>query len=192
MNPPLPVGLEIAPPELLRGLRFDNRFVRELPGDPLDSPRPRQVRDACWSRVSPTPVAAPRLIAHSREVATLLGISESEIASPSFANIFAGNSLHPDMQPYAACYGGHQFGNWAGQLGDGRAITLGETVNPADERWELQLKGAGLTPYSRTADGRAVLRSSIREFLCSEAMHHLGVPTTRALALIATGEPVMR
>ena len=192
MNPPLPVGLDIAPPELLRGLRFDNRFVRELPGDPLDSPRPRQVRDACWSRVSPTPVAAPRLIAHSREVATLLGISESEIASPSFANIFAGNSLHPDMQPYAACYGGHQFGNWAGQLGDGRAITLGETVNPADERWELQLKGAGLTPYSRTADGRAVLRSSIREFLCSEAMHHLGVPTTRALALIATGEPVMR
>ena len=84
------------------------------------------------------------------------------------------------MEPYAACYGGHQFGSWAGQLGDGRAITLGEVINAQGERWELQLKGAGRTPYSRTADGRAVLRSSIREFLCSEAMHHLGVPTTRA------------
>jgi uncharacterized protein YdiU (UPF0061 family) len=96
------------------------------------------------------------------------------------------------MQPYAACYGGHQFGHWAGQLGDGRAITLGEVVNARGERWELQLKGAGPTPYSRTADGRAVLRSSIREFLCSEAMHHLGVPTTRALSVVATGEPVLR
>jgi len=96
------------------------------------------------------------------------------------------------MQPYAANYGGHQFGNWAGQLGDGRAITLGETVNGRGERWELQLKGAGPTPYSRTADGRAVLRSSIREFLCSEAMHHLGVPTTRALSLVGTGEEVVR
>jgi uncharacterized protein YdiU (UPF0061 family) len=96
------------------------------------------------------------------------------------------------MQPYASNYGGHQFGHWAGQLGDGRAITLGETVNAAGERWELQLKGAGPTPYSRTADGRAVLRSSIREFLCSEAMHHLGVPTTRALSLVGTGEQVVR
>ena len=96
------------------------------------------------------------------------------------------------MQPYAANYGGHQFGHWAGQLGDGRAITLGETINAAGERWELQLKGAGPTPYSRSADGRAVLRSSIREFLCSEAMHHLGVPTTRALSLVATGEAVVR
>ena len=98
----------------------------------------------------------------------------------------------PGMEPYAANYGGHQFGHWAGQLGDGRAITLGETINAAGERWELQLKGAGLTPYSRTADGRAVLRSSIREFLCSEAMHHLGVPTTRALSLVGTGEAVVR
>src|SRR3712207_7582272 len=90
------------------------------------------------------------------------------------------------MQPYAACYGGHQFGHWAGQLGDGRAITLGEVVNARGERWELQLKGAGPTPYSRRADGRAVLRSSVREFLCSEAMHHLGVPTTRALSVVTT------
>jgi uncharacterized protein YdiU (UPF0061 family) len=106
--------------------------------------------------------------------------------------VLAGNRLVPGMQPYAACYGGHQFGSWAGQLGDGRAITLGETINARGERFELQLKGAGPTPYSRTADGRAVMRSSVREFLCSEAMHHLGVPTTRALALCATGEQVMR
>src|SRR4029077_779033 len=88
--------------------------------------------------------------------------------------------------------GGHQFGSWAGQLGDGRAINLGEFINAKNQRWELQLKGAGPTPYSRGADGRAVLRSSLREFLCSEAMYHLGVPTTRALSLVSTGEQVMR
>jgi uncharacterized protein YdiU (UPF0061 family) len=104
----------------------------------------------------------------------------------------AGNALLPGMTAYATCYGGHQFGNWARQLGDGRAIFLGETINGAGQRFELQLKGAGSTPYSRRADGRAVLRSSIREFLCSEAMHHLGVPTTRALSLVTTGEAVMR
>uniref|UniRef100_A0A6T8K5B8 Selenoprotein O n=1 Tax=Hemiselmis andersenii TaxID=464988 RepID=A0A6T8K5B8_HEMAN len=92
----------------------------------------------------------------------------------------------------AMCYGGHQFGNWAGQLGDGRAMSLGEVINSKGERWELQLKGAGPTPYSRTADGRAVLRSSVREYLCSEAMYHLGVPTTRALSLVLTGDEVIR
>ena len=96
------------------------------------------------------------------------------------------------MTAYAACYGGHQFGSWAGQLGDGRAISLGEVIGPGEARLELQLKGAGPTPYSRRADGRAVLRSSVREFLCSEAMHHLGVPTTRALSLVATGDEVVR
>jgi uncharacterized protein YdiU (UPF0061 family) len=106
--------------------------------------------------------------------------------------VFAGNRLLPGTEPYAACYGGHQFGNWAGQLGDGRAISLGEAVGLDGRPWELQLKGAGRTPYSRNADGRAVLRSSLREFLCSEAMYHLGVPTTRALSLIATGEDVLR
>ncbi|MGD5182302.1 protein adenylyltransferase SelO family protein, partial [Xanthomonas citri pv. citri] len=95
-------------------------------------------------------------------------------------------------QPSANNYGGHQFGHWAGQLGDGRAISLGELVTPSGQHWELQLKGAGPTPYSRGADGRAVLRSSLREFLCSEAMHHLGVPTTRALSLVGTGEEVVR
>jgi uncharacterized protein YdiU (UPF0061 family) len=96
------------------------------------------------------------------------------------------------MNPYAARYGGHQFGHWAGQLGDGRAITLGEFSDTTNHVWELQLKGAGRTPYSRNADGRAVLRSSLREFLCSEAMHHLGVPTTRALSIVLTGDQVLR
>jgi uncharacterized protein YdiU (UPF0061 family) len=176
----------------MRALSFDNTFVRELPADPVAGPGRRQVRGALYSRVEPTPVAAPRLIAWSREVAAMLGITAAEIESAAFAQVFGGNALLDGMQPYAANYGGHQFGNWAGQLGDGRAITLGETINAQGERWELQLKGAGPTPYSRTADGRAVLRSSVREFLCSEAMHHLGVPTTRALSLVATGEPVVR
>jgi uncharacterized protein YdiU (UPF0061 family) len=150
------------------------------------------VHGAAWSRVDPTPVAAPRLLAHSAEMAARLGFDEADVASPEFARVFGGNGVLPGMQPFAANYGGHQFGHWAGQLGDGRAITLGEAVNVAGERWELQLKGAGPTPYSRTADGRAVLRSSVREFLCSEAMHHLGVPTTRALSLVATGDAVIR
>ncbi len=176
----------------MHSLRFDNRFVQTLPADAETSARVRQVHGALYSRIDPTPVAAPRLVAHSREVAALLDISEDEVASPDFARVFGGNALVEGMAPYAANYGGHQFGHWAGQLGDGRAITLGETINQRGERWELQLKGAGPTPYSRSADGRAVLRSSIREFLCSEAMHHLGVPTTRALSLVATGEPVVR
>ena len=161
------------------------------PAIPTLSPGIRQVA-AAWSRVRPTPVAAPRLIAHSREMAETLGFSEADVASPEFAQVFGGNALLPGMDPFAVNYGGHQFGHWAGQLGDGRAITLGETLDAQGRRWELQLKGAGPTPYSRSADGRAVLRSSIREFLCSEAMHHLGVPTTRALSLVATGEPVVR
>jgi uncharacterized protein YdiU (UPF0061 family) len=171
---------------------FDNRFVRELPGDPEVSPHRRQVHGACYSRVAPTPVAAPRLVAWSPEVARLLDLPDAVVESPEFAEVFGGNRVLDGMEPYAACYGGHQFGQWAGQLGDGRAITLGEVLNSRGERWELQLKGAGPTPYSRTADGRAVLRSSIREFLCSEAMHHLGVPTTRALSLVTTGEEVIR
>jgi len=176
----------------MQALRFDNVFVRDLPADPRADTQPRQVHGALYSRVVPTPVAAPRLIAHSPEVAALIGIGPEEIVSPRFAEVFAGNALVAGMEPYAANYGGHQFGNWAGQLGDGRAITLGEAIGPAGERLELQLKGAGRTPYSRFADGRAVLRSSVREFLCSEAMHHLGVPTTRALSLVATGEDVIR
>ena len=180
------------PPRRMPPLRFDNAFLRELPGDPEVGPRVRQVEGALWSRVAPTPVAAPKLLAYSAEMAARLGFGDADVAAPEFARVFAGNVLMPGMDPYAANYGGHQFGHWAGQLGDGRAITLGEAVTDAGERWELQLKGAGMTPYSRTADGRAVLRSSIREFLCSEAMHHLGVPTTRALSLVDTGEGVVR
>jgi serine/tyrosine/threonine adenylyltransferase len=173
-------------------LRFENSFFRHLPADPLEVNRPRQVAGACYSRVAPTPVARPRLVAVSREVAEALGISPADCASDQFAEVFAGNQLLPGMNPYAACYGGHQFGSWAGQLGDGRAICLGEVRGRDGARHELQLKGAGPTPYSRTADGRAVLRSSLREFLCSEAMHHLGIATTRALSLVTTGEPVLR
>jgi uncharacterized protein YdiU (UPF0061 family) len=179
----------------MTSLIFDNRFVRELPGDPEQGTRsrqPRQVHGACWSPVTPTPVGAPQLLAYSREMAASLDLDDATLRSPALLKVLAGNALLPGMQPYATCYGGHQFGNWAGQLGDGRAIALGEIVNHAGQRWELQLKGAGPTPYSRRADGRAVLRSSIREFLCSEAMHHLGVPTTRALSLVGTGDAVLR
>lgn len=173
-------------------VKFDNRFVRELPEDPETINKRRQVMGACYSRVMPAKVSSPKLVAYSREVAALLGFSNIFCESDDFAEIFAGNLLMPGMDPYATCYGGHQFGNWAGQLGDGRAINLGEIVNKQSDRWILQLKGAGPTPYSRTADGLAVLRSSVREFLCSEAMFHLGVPTTRALSLVLTGEKVER
>src|SRR5688500_18665591 len=154
--------------------RFDNAFVRELPGDPVTGPGVREVTGALWSAVLPTPERAPALLAHSAEMAARLDLDPADVASAEFAEVFGGNAVLPGVQPYAANYGGHQFGHWAGHLGDGRAITLGEAINAAGERWELQLKGAGPTPYSRFADGRAVLRSSIREFLCSEAMHHLG------------------
>lgn len=173
-------------------LTFDNRLRRELPGDVSTDPRPRQVTGAVWSEVMPTPVAAPRVLAVSHEVLASLGWGDAEAGDPLFAAVFGGNALLPGMQPFATNYGGHQFGHWAGQLGDGRAISLGEVITPSGARAELQLKGAGRTPYSRGADGRAVLRSSIREFLCSEAMAHLGVPTTRALCLVGTGDAVVR
>jgi serine/tyrosine/threonine adenylyltransferase len=173
-------------------LHFDNRFLRELPGDPSEARHSRQVHAAMWSRVAPVPVSSPRLIVYSREVASMLGVNERELQLPGYLDALSGNGKLPGMDTYATVYGGHQFGNWAGQLGDGRAILLGETVTAAGDRFELQLKGAGPTPYSRRADGRAVLRSSIREFLCSEAMHHLGVPTTRALSLVLTGDQIER
>jgi len=173
-------------------LNFDNAFVRELPGDPQEGAEPRQVLAALYSRVEPTPVSAPRVVAWSAEMAQALGLDAAEMNSPELAQVLGGNALLEGMAPYAANYGGHQFGMWADQLGDGRAISLGETIHRDGRRWELQLKGAGRTPYSRGADGRAVLRSSIREFLCSEAMHHLGVPTTRALSLVVTGDAVLR
>lgn len=176
----------------LHDLRFDNRLVRELPADPQTDNYRRQVTGAIYSWVAPTPVKQPQLVAAAPEVAALLDLPASVFASEEFAQVFGGNQLLKGMEPHACCYGGHQFGHWAGQLGDGRAINLGEVLNNAGEHWTLQLKGAGPTPYSRTADGLAVLRSSVREFLCSEAMFHLGVPTTRALSLVTTGEQVRR
>lgn len=176
----------------LDDLIFDNRFFRDLPGDPIQENFPRQVRGAGYSSVTPRKFSFPRLLAFSPEVALLLGISIETCRSGDFTETFVGNRLLRGMNPYAMCYGGHQFGNWAGQLGDGRAINLGEVDTGKNGHWTLQLKGAGATPYSRSADGLAVLRSSLREFLCSEAMHHLGIPTTRALSLITTGEQVVR
>ena len=168
---------------------FKNRFTQHFPGDESGSTRPRQTPGVLYSSTKPTPVAKPQLIGWSAELAADLGIADP---NEQDIDILGGNLTTPSMHSYAACYAGHQFGNWAGQLGDGRAITLGEWQSPAAESWELQLKGAGPTAYSRRADGRAVLRSSVREFLMSEAMHHLGVPTTRALSLVTTGDKVVR
>jgi len=198
----------------LEDLPWDNSFVRELPGDPERKNVVRQVTGALYSRVHPTPPSGePRVVAYSRQVAELIGLQPLECERPEFGLVMAGAAGLPGTEPYAQCYGGHQFGQWAGQLGDGRAITLGEVAAPAapqqasstpgdtpgyipgappPARWELQLKGAGKTPYSRRADGRAVLRSSIREYVASEAMAALGVPTTRALCCVATGDQVLR
>jgi uncharacterized protein YdiU (UPF0061 family) len=173
-------------------LKFDHSFISELPADSETENYCRQVTGACYSLVEPIQVKRPQLVAYSPEVAEVLNLSEQVCRSADFLQVFSGNRILPAMKPYASCYGGHQFGQWAGQLGDGRAINLGEVVNVNGQRWGLQLKGAGPTPYSRGADGFAVLRSSIREFLCSEAMHHLGVPTTRALSLVTTGEQIGR
>jgi len=176
----------------LLDLQWRNSFTADLPADPVLENRRREVKGALYSRVSPTAVRGPKLVAASPECAALIGLDAAELETDDFVQVFAGNALAPGMDPFAMTYGGHQFGHWAGQLGDGRAINLGEAVGPDGTGWTLQLKGAGPTPYSRSADGLAVLRSSVREFLCSEAMFHLGVPTTRALSLVTTGEEVMR
>ena len=127
-------------------LHFDNRLVRELPGDADTRNQPRQVLGALWSPVMPTPVVAPRLIAWSRDLAHEMEIEERDLTSPAWIAALAGNALLPGMTAYATCYGGHQFGSWARQLGDGRAIFLGEAINSAGQRFEMQLKGAGPTP----------------------------------------------
>ena len=172
-------------------LNIKETFNKELPADLELGNTRRQVENSCFSYVTPKKTSNPKLIHTSPEVLKLLGIEENAIPSNEFTNIFTGNTVLKNTTPYAMCYGGHQFGNWAGQLGDGRAINLTE-VNHNNKQWALQLKGAGETPYSRTADGLAVLRSSVREYLCSEAMYHLGVPTTRALSLALSGDEVLR
>ena len=162
----------------LESLTFDNGFAR-LP-------------EAYYSRVCPTPVPDPYLVCYSPQALALLDLDDREITRPELIETLAGNQLLPGMDAIAALYAGHQFGHYVPQLGDGRAILLGEVRNAAGQGWEVQLKGAGRTPYSRGGDGRAVLRSSIREFLCSEAMHALGIPTTRALAIVGSDRPVYR
>lgn len=175
--------------EQLHLRKFNNLFTKKFPGDTSLSTKPRQTPGNLYSLTNPTPVNKPTLIGWSADLAKQLNIAT---ADEQDTLLLGGNLVNPSMQPYAACYAGHQFGNWAGQLGDGRAITLGEMEVSEQESWELQLKGAGPTAYSRRADGRAVLRSSVREFLMSEAMHHLGIPTTRALSLVSTGDKVVR
>ncbi|AWW00563.1 protein adenylyltransferase SelO [Arcticibacterium luteifluviistationis] len=172
-------------------LNIDNTFTNELPADEELNVFPRQVSDACFSFVKPRVPSEPKILHYSSEMTSAIGLSKEEAESEDFTKIFSGTEVYQDTKPYAMCYGGHQFGNWAGQLGDGRAINLFEVVKN-NKRWALQLKGSGLTPYSRTADGLAVLRSSVREHLCSEAMFHLGVPTTRSLSLALTGDQVLR
>ena len=146
---------------------------------------------AFYTRLMPTPLPAPHLVAVSPSAARLIGLDPSNLSSESAIATLVGNRVAELSQPLAAVYSGHQFGVWAGQLGDGRAILLGD-IATAEGPMELQLKGAGMTPYSRMGDGRAVLRSSIREFLCSEAMHGLGIPTTRALSVVGSDQGIVR
>ncbi|MEP3838085.1 MAG: protein adenylyltransferase SelO [Algibacter sp.] len=172
-------------------LNIKDIFNKKLPADPILENTRRQVAKACFSYVQPKQTLKPELLHASPEMLENLGLSKADSNSEDFLKVFTGNQVYQNTKPYAMCYGGHQFGNWAGQLGDGRAINLFE-VEHKNKTWQVQLKGAGETPYSRTADGLAVLRSSIREYLCSEAMFHLGVPTTRALSLSLSGNQVMR
>jgi len=161
----------------LEELRFDNSYGRLPP--------------AFYTRLSPTPLPDPYLVAFNPDAADLIGLARAEAGRNEFAEIFCGNRLLPGFDPLAAIYAGHQFGGFVPQLGDGRTILLGEATG-ASGRWDLQLKGSGVTPYSRMGDGRAVLRSSIREYLASEAMHALGIPTTRALCIVGSDQPVIR
>lgn len=169
-----------------------SRWVDNFAADAETRNYSRHVTGALHSMALPAKVAQPQLLLHSASVAGMLGLSPEYCRSDLFLQCMAGNQLLPGSKPYATRYGGHQFGQWAGQLGDGRAINLGEISTARAGVQCLQLKGAGPTPYSRGADGRAVLRSSVREFLCSEAMHFLGIPSTRALSLVTTGDSVLR
>lgn len=172
--------------------KFYSKFVENLPADAVTENYLRKVFGSAYSFVNPTKTIVPKVIHIANDLAEFLGFEKTFLESNDFAKYFSGGKLFPNSKPYAMAYAGHQFGNWAGQLGDGRAITLGEVKAKDGKLYSLQLKGSGKTPYSRTADGLAVLRSSIREHLCSEAMYHLRVPTTRSLCLIETGDKVLR
>lgn len=173
LNNFLPIGAAIRADDL----PFANSFA-QLPPE-------------LYTRLQPTPLPAPYFVAASSRAAALVGLDAATLQQPDMVAVFSGNAVPGQAAPLSAVYSGHQFGVWAGQLGDGRAILLGELAGPAGTM-ELQLKGAGLTPYSRMGDGRAVLRSSIREFLCSEAMAALGVPTTRALVITGSQQGIAR
>jgi uncharacterized protein YdiU (UPF0061 family) len=198
----------------LRSIPKSNVFTQNLPVDaafptPKDSHNadrkhlgPRMVKEAAFTYVRPDPQGEAELLAVSERALQDIGLSEEEAKSEEFKDVVAGRKIltwdesKPDegIYPWAQCYGGYQFGQWAGQLGDGRAISLFEATNPSSKtRYEIQLKGAGRTPYSRFADGRAVLRSSIREFVVSEYLNAINIPTTRALALtLSNGSRIMR
>ena len=162
----------------LESLRFENRYARLSP--PL------------YARVRPEPLPAPRLVAFNPDAAALIGLDAAESERADFAEYFGGQLVPPGADPIAMRYAGHQFGVYVPQLGDGRALLVGEVVGPRGDLWDLQLKGSGRTPFSRGGDGRAVLRSTIREYLCSEAMHGLGIPTTRALCIVGSDAKVAR
>nr|XP_019955404.1 PREDICTED: selenoprotein O-like isoform X1 [Paralichthys olivaceus] len=175
-------------------LSFHNTALRKLPVDDTDEPGSRTVPGACFSRIRTLqPLPRPHLVALSRSALALLGLSDRDVLSdPRAPEYLSGSRLLPGSQAAAHCYCGHQFGLFAGQLGDGAALYLGEVESGSQGRWEIQVKGAGVTPYSRDGDGRKVLRSSIREFLCSEAMAALGTPSTRAASLVTSDLCVMR
>ncbi|XDV46956.1 hypothetical protein PO909_016749 [Leuciscus waleckii] len=175
-------------------LALSHKLLDALPLDEVDGNVIRTVKRSVFSESQPSPLKEPlTLAAVSQDVLrNILDLNESVIQNEEFVRCVSGGKLFPGSVPLAHRYGGHQFGYWAGQLGDGRAHLLGEYTNRKGERWEVQLKGSGKTPYSRSGDGRAVIRSSVREFLCSEAMHFLRVPTSRALSLVVSEEPVWR
>jgi len=172
------LAAQLNKPLSLEQLRFSNSFAK-LPPD-------------FYSRVLPTPLGEPYLISFNSAAAALIELDATEAARADFPVIFNGDKLLQGSEPLAMLYSGHQFGHYVSQLGDGRAIVLGEVMTSTGARWELQLKGGGQTPYSRAGDGRAVLRSTVREYLCSEAMHGLGIPTTRALCIVGSDEEVYR
>ncbi|MHB1231302.1 MAG: protein adenylyltransferase SelO [Burkholderiales bacterium] len=169
---------DFPPLRTLETLNFDNSYAR-LP-------------QGFYAMLPPTPLPAPYLVSFNESAAALLDLDPAQAARPAFLDYFAGHKTLPGAQPLAMIYAGHQFGHYVPQLGDGRALLLGEVVNSRGERWDLHLKGAGETPFSRSGDGRAVLRSSIREYLCCEAMHGLGIPTTRALCIVGSDMEVYR
>ena len=163
----------------LETLPFDNTYAR-LP-------------ESLHTKLHPTPFSEPpHLVSFNPAAAALIDLDPEEATRREFAAVFGGSMLAPGMEPLAMLYSGHQFGVYVPQLGDGRAILLGEVRNERGEKWDLHLKGAGLTPFSREGDGRAVLRSTIREYLCSEAMFGLGIPSTRGLCIVGSDHQVYR